>query len=306
MMQAFEHYFTYGVHEGRPIHASEEARLRSAARATGLAAFDEATYLALNPDVAAAVARGETTARGHYEMFGFNEQRMPFFDEQAYLAANPDVAAHVAAGGGSALDHWVQFGQHESRSLAPAAIAASEASGGAFNEQAYLAANSDVAAAIANGTMDSAQGHWERHGQSEGRGFFDEQAYLAANGDVAAAIANGTMDSAYGHYQRHGQAEGRGFFDEGAYLAANPDVARAVANGEGSAAEHWNTFGINEGRSLGVAPTADAPAPAPAPAPTPAPTFEEAYFAANPDVADSGMSAEQHYHAHGAAEGRTW
>jgi hypothetical protein len=266
MMQGFEHYFTYGVHEGRPIHASEEARLRSAARATGLAAFDEATYLALHPDVAAAVARGETTARAHYETFGFNEQRMPFFDDQGYLAANPDVAAHVAAGGGSALDHWVQFGQNEGRPLAPAAVAVPEAAPGGFDERAYLAANPDVAAAIANGTIDSGLGHFQRHGADEGRQFFDEQGYLAQHQGVAEAVANGTMDSALGHWERHGQHEG-----------------------------------------FGIAVSQDAPiAPVAAPAPAPAPTFEEAYFAANPDVAASGMSAADHYHSVGAEEGRTW
>jgi hypothetical protein len=36
---------------------------------------------------------------------------------------------------------------------------------------------------------------------------FDEQAYLAANPDVAAAIASGAMPSAQFHYDNHGQAE---------------------------------------------------------------------------------------------------
>jgi hypothetical protein len=251
-----QHYLDFGVHEGRGFSSDPAARARAEGRVFGIASFDEAAYLALNPDIAAAVARGETTARAHYEAFGFDEGRAPYFDEQAYLAGNPDVAAHVAAGGGSALDHWVQFGQHEGRSMAPAAVAVPEAAPGGFDERAYLAANPDVAAAIANGTMDSGLGHFQRHGAGEGRQFFDEQAYLAQNPDVAAAVAAGG-GSGIEHYQTFGAHEGRAApiapvaeapqapsFEE-AYFAANPDV---LASGM-SAADHYHQHGAGEGRT---------------------------------------------------------
>jgi len=38
---------------------------------------------------------------------------------------------------------------------------------------------------------------------------FNEQAYLAANPDVAAAVAEGRMESGYHHYMTFGQYEGR-------------------------------------------------------------------------------------------------
>jgi hypothetical protein len=265
LMQAMQHYLDFGVHEGRGFSSDPFARARAEGRVFGIASFDEAAYLALNPDVAAAVARGEINARAHYEAFGFDEGRAPYFDQQAYLAGNPDVAAHVAAGHGTALDHWVQFGQHEGRSMAPAGVPVpQDGYGGAFDQQAYLAANPDVAAAIANGTMDSAFGHFERHGQGEGRGFFDEQAYLAANPDVAAAVASGG-GSGIEHYQTYGALEGREAhiapvaehappaqaYSAEAYVASRPDLV-AAAQAEGRALDefanaHHAAFGEAEG-----------------------------------------------------------
>ncbi|MFA7670254.1 MAG: hypothetical protein WCX93_12985, partial [Burkholderiaceae bacterium] len=62
-----------------------------------LGLFDPVWYLDQNPDVAAAVEAGLTTAQDHYEQFGKFEGRAPgpLFDPQAYLAANLDVAAAV-------------------------------------------------------------------------------------------------------------------------------------------------------------------------------------------------------------------
>ena len=37
--------------------------------------FNAASYLAANPDVAAAVSRGEMTAAQHYSMYGYKEGR---------------------------------------------------------------------------------------------------------------------------------------------------------------------------------------------------------------------------------------
>jgi len=277
LMQGITHWMNHGVHEGRQVVADENARNRAIAWVGGLSLFDEAAYLALNPGVAEAVSRGDfASGRAHYETFGFDEGRKPFFDEAGYLARYPDVADAVASGGvPNALHHWTHHGQFEGRDIDPAAQVAT--------------------AAI----------------QQPGNGAFDERAYLAANPDVADAIAKGTMDSAMGHWERHGQAEGRGFFDEAAYLAANPDVADAVADGGGSAEEHWNIYGINEGRSLGIAPTAEAPvAPAPAPAPAPAQAYStDAYIATRPDLAAQAQAEGRDLHeyadAHFAAFGET-
>lgn len=61
------------------------------------------------------------------------------FNEQSYLAANPDVAASIQQGGfgGSALNHYQQYGQAENRqgsgySMTPAAATTGNAGMGAF------------------------------------------------------------------------------------------------------------------------------------------------------------------------------
>lgn len=126
--------------------------------------FDEAYYLAQNPDVAAAVAAGLfTSGLQHYEISGAHELRNPnaYFDEQYYLFTNPDVAAAVASGiFSSGLEHFEKYGKSEDR--APKA-------GVAFDEAAYLAAWPDVAAAVQAGAYASGWDHYVTAGAAEGR-----------------------------------------------------------------------------------------------------------------------------------------
>jgi hypothetical protein len=217
---------------------------------TGLAAFDEAAYLALNPDVAAAVARGETTALAHYETFGFDEQRMPFFDEQGYLAANPDVAAHVAAGGGSALDHWVQFGQYEDRSLASRrSTAGGLRRGGLSRGQSRRSRRpSPTARWIPRSATGSATA---RRGPRLLRraGLSRPEPGRRGSGRRGRRIGDRSLErlrpvrGPAGHH-RAGDA-----FDQASYLANNPDVAEAVAAGHITAEAHYENFGAAEGRA---------------------------------------------------------
>ena len=93
--------------------------------------FDTTYYLTEYPDVAAAVARGQSpSAFEHYRTKGLREGRHPYpgprkrtavplyssFDEAWYLQAFPDVEAAVAAGIFlSAYDHWLDMGREEGR-----------------------------------------------------------------------------------------------------------------------------------------------------------------------------------------------
>ena len=180
-----------------------------------------------------------------------------------------------------------------------------------FDEDSYLAANADVAAAVKSGGFSSGWQHYSTFGSKEGRslspadyGSFNENAYLAANTDVAAAVKAGYFLSGWQHYSIFGKAEGRAVqpsgyqnFSEDAYLAANADVAGVVKAGSmKSGWDHYSRFGKNEGRAL---------------SPTNYGTFkEDAYLAANPDVA-SGVhvgwldSAWVHYANWGKKEGRS-
>ena len=84
-------------------------------------AFNEAAYLKENPDVAAAVRKGEIAdAREHYIGFGYFEGRTggtPIVDENWYLETYSDVAQAVKLGKvGSAREHYNIIGGAEGRS----------------------------------------------------------------------------------------------------------------------------------------------------------------------------------------------
>ncbi|WP_404298473.1 beta strand repeat-containing protein [Halomonas sp.] len=150
--------------------------------------FDAAYYLAQNPDVAAAVARGEMTAQQHWEKYGIAEGRNPnaVFDTDEYLAANPDVAAS----GMNPLTHFIQYGAAEGRS--PSDAYQSVATG--FDNALYLNANPDVAAAVQSGALANGYQHWVLYGQfEEGR----PEAIFNNGTPVSQAIGNGGPDNVF-------------------------------------------------------------------------------------------------------------
>jgi hypothetical protein len=153
--------------------------------AAGQYGFNEAAYLAANPDVAAAVAAGAVASGAeHYALYGQSEGRSAdlIFDEAFYLADNADVAAAVAAGGfTSASEHYLLNGYAENRSVNPL-----------FDADYYLAQNADIAAAIEAGAFTNGYHHFVLYGDSEGRAasaFFDTATYRSEQGlasDVSA------------------------------------------------------------------------------------------------------------------------
>ncbi|MEF2074016.1 hypothetical protein [Consotaella aegiceratis] len=85
---------------------------------------------------------------------------------------------------------------------------------------------------------------------------FDEDFYLSAYPDVAAAVEQGEIETGFEHYKRFGFYEGRfpGFrgFDPDAYVAANPDLAsfKGRLDYEKALREHYHHYGFVEGRPL--------------------------------------------------------
>lgn len=85
--------------------------------------FCESWYLKNYPDVAAAVKRGELTAKQHYEQYGKKEGRKPNagvpdnWNEGYYLLNNPDVNRNVSSASGyvSGLHHYLLNGWKEKR-----------------------------------------------------------------------------------------------------------------------------------------------------------------------------------------------
>ncbi|MBB5217422.1 calcium-binding protein [Parapusillimonas granuli] len=187
--------------------------------------FNPVWYLNRNPDVAAAVRLGHTTAELHFELHGKAEGRAPgpLFNPQEYLAKNPDVAAAVKAGEISAFDHFVLYGAAEGRS--PSSI---------FDISFYLSQNPDVAAAVAAGYISAIQ-HILLYGLAEGRQllpFLNLKGYLDANPDVAEAVRNGQTDPLT-HLLQYGIAEGRPL-SNGVSLslfAADPAFKAAITEG---------------------------------------------------------------------------
>jgi len=85
--------------------------------------FCESWYLQTYKDVAAAVKKGELTAKQHYEQYGKKEGRKPNvgvpedWNEGYYLINNPDVNRNVSSGSGyvSGLHHYLLNGWKEKR-----------------------------------------------------------------------------------------------------------------------------------------------------------------------------------------------
>jgi hypothetical protein len=130
-----------------------------------------------------------------------------------------------------------------------------------WNEKAYLAANPDVPALLAEGKFRNGFDHYRSIGFFEFRhsGFpsWDEKEYLAANPDIVPLIREGGFASGYEHYVKQGEAEGRrkGLpmrWIEETYLLANPDVAADVAAGKfKSGEEHFMKVGVLQNRNGG-------------------------------------------------------
>lgn len=130
--------------------------------------FDASYYLNNNLDVRLAVELGQIASPlAHYNEFGWSEGRDPNanFDTSYYIAANPDVADAVRAGHfESPLQHFQLYGAGEGR--APNEVAAELIA--LFDEEAYLDANPDVAAAIP-GSFANGLEHYQLYGQFEDR-----------------------------------------------------------------------------------------------------------------------------------------
>jgi hypothetical protein len=118
----FVHYLRRGFREGRPFAASEraddyyavltgraDAPITPAERNAAAEFFDEAFYVAMNPDLAVA----GLDPLDHFLRHGWREDRDPSFEFSVtdYLELNPDVAAS----GVHPFVHYVTTGRREGR-----------------------------------------------------------------------------------------------------------------------------------------------------------------------------------------------
>ena len=127
--------------------------------------FDEDTYLAGNPDIAALVRTPSNpngtfaTGLDHFIQFGYEEGRSrvsPDYDERFYLKRYPVLVSFVQNGTfKSGYQHFVKFGAKEGLYVS------------SFFEPEYLLKNPDVATAVKAGFFKTGGEHYRKLGQFE-------------------------------------------------------------------------------------------------------------------------------------------
>ena len=127
--------------------------------------FDEATYLAGNPDIAALVRTPSNpngafaTGLDHFIQFGYEEGRSrvsPNYDEAFYVANNRQLQPFIQNGTlKSGYQHFIQFGINELKRTS------------FFDEVAYLSRNPDIEPLVESGALTTGREHYFNFGKNE-------------------------------------------------------------------------------------------------------------------------------------------
>jgi hypothetical protein len=129
--------------------------------------FDEATYLAANPDIAPFVRTVNpngpfASGLDHFIQFGYDEgqrrtQVSPEYSEDFYLANNSDLLPFIGPNGPfkSGYQHFIQFGAKEGRFGTP------------FFEPEYLKQNPDIVPFVNSGALRTGREHYFNFGKNE-------------------------------------------------------------------------------------------------------------------------------------------
>ncbi|KAA0598832.1 hypothetical protein J2848_000780 [Azospirillum lipoferum] len=162
---------------------------------SSVAVLDPLSYLAANPDLAAAFGGNTAPVLSHYLSTGIRERRSTTFDAASYLAANPDLAAAFGANTVAATQHYINSGRLENRNTS-------------FNAMSYIAANPDLIQAF-GANRSAAALHYATTGRLEGRSTtFNASAYLARYPDLRWMYGTSELGAAT-HYVTSGYREGR-------------------------------------------------------------------------------------------------
>jgi len=175
------------------------------------AIFDEQYYLASYPWLKPAIDAGIIkSGREHFEKYGQASgltKISRYFDEDTYLAGNPDLKPFVRtpsnpnAPFATGLDHFIQFGYDEGTRRTQVSPE--------YNENFYLANNSDLRPFVLNGTFKSGYQHFIQFGVKEGRfgtSFFEPE-YLKKNPDIVPFVNSGALRTGREHYFNFGKNE---------------------------------------------------------------------------------------------------
>ena len=129
--------------------------------------FDEATYIAGNPDIAPFVRTVNpnapfATGLDHFIQFGYDEgqrrtQVSSEYNEDFYLANNSELRSFIGPNGSfkSGYQHFIQFGAKEGRF------------GTSFFEPEYLKKNPDIVPFVNSGNLKTGREHYFNFGKNE-------------------------------------------------------------------------------------------------------------------------------------------
>ncbi|MEG4022886.1 calcium-binding protein [Microcoleus sp. S13C4] len=127
--------------------------------------FDEATYLAGNPDIAALVRTPNNpnapfaTGLDHFIQYGYEEGRTrvsPEYDEAFYVATNRDLRPFIQNGTfKNGYQHFIEFGLKDGQF------------GTSFFETEYLQKNPDIVPFVESGALKSGREHYFNFGKNE-------------------------------------------------------------------------------------------------------------------------------------------
>ncbi|WP_445376298.1 beta strand repeat-containing protein [Niveispirillum fermenti] len=177
--------------------------------------YNEAYYLAQNPDVAAAVQAGVIeNGLQHWQAFGAAEGRKAsaFFDWEVYRDNNQDLVEAGLTTEAALTQHFNLYGHNEPRVFLSSAV---------FDATIYAAQNPDLAVAGVTGAY-ALERHFVTNGVGEGRvavagldgaayidSFADLKALLDAGGNIAGFTAAQKAQAGIWHYYNYGISEGR-------------------------------------------------------------------------------------------------
>jgi len=124
--------------------------------------FDEATYLAGNPDITPFVRTPNNpnvpfaTGLDHFIQYGYEEGRSrvsPNYDEAFYVATNRDSRSFIENNFKSGYQHFIQFGRFSN--------------GTSFYETVYLNRNRDIGPFVYSGALTTGREHYFNFGKNE-------------------------------------------------------------------------------------------------------------------------------------------
>ncbi len=217
--------------------------------------FDEAWYLAVNPDVAAAVRHGGfASGFDHYRLNGHSD-RSPhwLFSETDYLSRYPDLTRSTLDRLGlvNGYDHYLTFGDREFRSghlfFDPRLFYARALQAPPASADAHPATEIPE-----RGPFASFLARPDAGSKIRSAWYFDPDWYLSTYPEVVTAIQAGEYENALHHFLTNTTPQAfcaLEWFSEEYYIELYPDIGEAVSAGHmRSAYDHFVRYGAPERR----------------------------------------------------------